>query len=111
MYGEADSASEPMPETCINRSTPASRASRATRAARYMYGMNVSWPPSIELTAFTTPRLRHGSGNGAIIIESAWIDSMPSLTSGKALQCVLDAAMRPNRKITLKQTLDDAVPR
>ena len=33
IYGEADPASAPMPDTWINRPTPASRASRATRVA------------------------------------------------------------------------------
>jgi len=71
-YGEEDPASEPMPETWINCLTSASRASRATsRGSRYMDGMEGLLAALHIETHSVHDALdsRHGSGNGAIIID------------------------------------------
>ena len=96
MYGDEDPASEPMPETWIKCLTPASRARRRDPSG----GGSDARSPHERLTAFTTPSTAcYGSDNGAIIVDVGMARTRcRAELRGKALQCVLDAAMRPERK-------------
>ena len=83
-----------MPDTWINRPTPASRASRATVYHIDMNGMEGLWPalPIEAHGIHDALDTRDGSGNGAIVID---VGLIVDETRGKALQCVLDAAPLP----------------
>ena len=86
MYGEEDPASEPMPETWINCLMRASRASSANSCGScYMDGVEGLLAALHIETHGVHDALnsRHGSGNGAIIIDVGMDNSMPSPTSGK----------------------------
>ena len=84
-YGEEDPASEPMPETWINCLTPASRASGATLRL-LLHGRNgrsVGRSPHRDSRRSRRPPAATAAATERSSLMSAWIDSMPSRTSGK----------------------------
>ena len=103
MYGEEDPASEPMPETWINCLMRASRASRANSCGScYMDGVEGLLAALHIETHGVHDALnsRHGSGNGAIIIDVGTDRTRcQARRRGKGLRCVPDASTQLVSKI------------
>ena len=111
MYGEEDPASEPMPETWINCLMRASRASRANSCGScYMDGVEGLLAALHIETHGVHDALnsRHGSGNGAIIIDVGMdrLDAQPNVGE-KGFGAFRMPRRNSYRKFALEQMLDD----
>ena len=111
MYGEEDPASEPMPETWINCLMRASRASRANSCGSCYMDRTEGLLAALHIETHGVHDAldsRHGSGNGAIIIDVGMdrLDAEPNVGE-KGFGAFRMPRRDSYRKFALEQMLDD----